>query len=221
MLDELNSLEPKITAKTNQLESSNRQLQARVDELQSKQAKRKQTLAMLNKSIANKDQQLHKMDRDQKRLQRLLDTVVSAIANLSLSDDGQPFAKRKGKMTYPAKGAIVNRFGAPRINDRLRWDGLLIKASVGSHVSAIHHGRVVFSDYLRGHGLLMIVDHGDGYMSLYAHNQALLKDNGDWVSSGEVIARVGDSGGQNQAGLYFEIRHQGQPTNPSIWCRKA
>ncbi|MEJ2398964.1 MAG: peptidoglycan DD-metalloendopeptidase family protein [Gammaproteobacteria bacterium] len=96
---------------------------------------------------------------------------------------------------------------------------MFIKAKAGRNVHAISHGRVAYADWLRGYGLLMIIDHGDGYMSLYAHNQALYKETGEWVEAGEVIASVGKSGGQKQAGLYFEIRHNGIPVNPARWCR--
>ena len=103
----------------------------------------------------------------------------------------------------------------------MRWQGLNIPASEGTPVRAIHHGRVVFSDWLRGYGLLVIIDHGDGYLSLYGHNQSLLRETGAWVSSGDGIATVGNSGGREQPGLYFEIRHHGQPQDPARWCRQG
>lgn len=216
---ELDVIKPKIESRTNDLQNSQKQLQARHKQLLSKKSERERTLNQLSASIANKDQQLKKMAQDKQRLETLLANVTAAIANLALPNDSQPFSQRRGKMHFPAKGKLVQRFGAAKIAGKLTWEGVLIGAKAGSDVSAIHHGRVVFADYLRGHGLLMIVDHGDGYMSLYAHNQALLKETGDWVSSGELIARVGNTGGQAQAGLYFEIRHQGKPTNPAKWCR--
>jgi septal ring factor EnvC (AmiA/AmiB activator) len=101
----------------------------------------------------------------------------------------------------------------------MRWQGVTIPAREGTSVKAIHHGRVVYADWLRGSGLLVIIDHGDGYMSLYAHNQSLLREVGEWVSAGTPISTVGNSGGQEQSALYFEIRHQGKPTNPSQWCK--
>ena len=103
----------------------------------------------------------------------------------------------------------------------MRWDGWLLSAPAGTSVSAVHHGRVVFSDYLRGHGLLIIVDHGDGYMSLYAHNQMLLKEAGDWVNTREPIAKVGNTGGRKEHALYFEIRHNGKPANPRKWLVRS
>nr|WP_241263348.1 peptidoglycan DD-metalloendopeptidase family protein [Parahaliea mediterranea] len=101
----------------------------------------------------------------------------------------------------------------------MRWQGVNIPAEPGSTVRAIHHGRVVYADWFRGSGLLLIVDHGDGYMSLYAHNQSLLREVGEWVQAGTPVGTVGDSGGLERPALYFEIRHQGKPVDPAGWCR--
>ncbi|WP_068827433.1 murein hydrolase activator EnvC family protein [Pseudomonas sp. BMS12] len=142
----------------------------------------------------------------------------------SVSSDGAafggPFAKAKGKLPWPVNGRLVARFGSPRAGDaRAKWDGVLIGASAGSQVHAVHGGRVVFADWLRGAGLLVILDHGNGYLSLYGHNQSLLKDAGDLVEAGEAIATVGTSGGQETPALYFAIRQQGRPSDPAQWCR--
>lgn len=133
---------------------------------------------------------------------------------------GGPFAQARGKLPWPVDGHLVARYGTPRGEDsRTKWDGVLIGASAGSQVRAIHGGRVVFADWLRGSGLLVILDHGNGYLSLYGHNQSLLKDAGDIVKAGEPIATVGNSGGQDTPALYFAIRQQGHPTDPAQWCR--
>ncbi|PYC23614.1 peptidase M23 [Aquipseudomonas alcaligenes] len=133
---------------------------------------------------------------------------------------GGPFAKAKGKLPWPVNGRLVARYGSPRDGDaRAKWDGVLIGASAGSQVRAVHGGRVVFADWLRGAGLLVILDHGNGYLSLYGHNQSLLKDAGDIVKAGEAIATVGTSGGQDTPALYFAIRQQGRPSDPAQWCR--
>jgi len=121
-------------------------------------------------------------------------------------------------LSWPTKGKISHRFGSYRVAGKLKWDGVVISANEGTEVRAIHEGRVVVADYLRGQGLLMIIDHGGGYLSIYAHNQSLHKQVGDWVSSGEIIAQVGNSGGQDDSGLYFEIRQNGKPVNPADWC---
>ena len=140
------------------------------------------------------------------------------LANLDAPRSAQPFAGMQGKLLLPVEGRISHRFGNQRNQGTLRWHGIFIDAAEGESVYAVHYGRVVFSDWLRGFGLLMIVSHGEGYMSLYGHNQALFRETGDWVSAGEVIAAVGDSGGQDKTGLYFEIRIDGKPNNPQNWC---
>ncbi len=133
---------------------------------------------------------------------------------------GGPFAQARGKLPWPVDGRLVARYGTPRGTDaRTKWDGVLIGASAGSQVRAVHGGRVVFADWLRGAGLLVILDHGNGYLSLYGHNQSLLRDAGDLVNAGEPIATVGTSGGQDTPALYFAIRQQGRPSDPAQWCR--
>ncbi|MCQ2028026.1 murein hydrolase activator EnvC family protein [Stutzerimonas zhaodongensis] len=135
-------------------------------------------------------------------------------------DFGGPFANAKGKLPWPVDGRLVARYGTPRGGDaRTKWDGVLIGANVGTQVRAVHGGRVVFADWLRGAGLLVILDHGNGYLSLYGHNQSLLRDAGDIVKAGDPIATVGTSGGQEAAALYFAIRQQGRPSDPAQWCR--
>lgn len=133
---------------------------------------------------------------------------------------GGPFAKARGQLPWPVDGRLVARFGSARGGDsRAKWDGVLIGAAEGSTVRAVHGGRVVFADWLRGAGLLVILDHGNGYLSLYGHNQRLLKSAGDIVRAGDSIATVGTSGGQDTPALYFAIRQQGRPTDPAQWCR--
>ncbi|WP_339516032.1 murein hydrolase activator EnvC family protein [Pseudomonas sp. RL_15y_Pfl2_60] len=133
---------------------------------------------------------------------------------------GGQFANARGKLPWPVNGRLLARYGTPRGEDaRTKWDGVLISAAPGSQVRAVHGGRVVFADWLRGAGLLVILDHGNGYLSLYGHNQSLLKDAGDVVKAGDPIATVGTSGGQNTPALYFAIRQKGRPSDPAQWCR--
>jgi septal ring factor EnvC (AmiA/AmiB activator) len=134
-------------------------------------------------------------------------------------DDKSVFASLRGKLPWPAHGTISAHYGTSRKLGTSKWQGVLIAAVEGQEVRAISKGRVVFSDWMRGFGLLLIIDHGDGYMSLYGQNQNLRKSTGDWVNGGDVIATVGDSGGQMNPGLYFEIRRGGAPINPAQWCR--
>ncbi|MBC7781683.1 MAG: peptidoglycan DD-metalloendopeptidase family protein, partial [Proteobacteria bacterium] len=128
------------------------------------------------------------------------------------------FASMKGRLALPVAGQIANRFGQARADGGLEWRGITILARSGQEVRAVAPGRVVFADWLRGFGNLLIVDHGDGYMSLYGSNEALLRRVGDGVRSGDPVATVGATGGSAQSGLYFELRHQGRPFDPLGWA---
>lgn len=126
------------------------------------------------------------------------------------------FPQAKGAMPWPVSGKVISHFGDIR-KGGVKWDGMRVRAQAGSEVRAVHYGRVMYADWLRGQGLLIILDHGDGYMSLYSNNDVLLHEPGEWVQAGESIARVGSSGGEKDAGLYFEIRKNGEPQNPQQW----
>ena len=134
------------------------------------------------------------------------------------SNDGSAFAELKGKLSLPVRGELASRFGSPRNDGGLVWRGLFLTAPGGTPVKAVAAGRVVYADWLRGFGNLLIVDHGEDYLSLYGYNEALLKQVGDSVGGGETLATVGNSGGSTQSGLYFEIRHQGKPIDPMTWA---
>lgn len=214
---EISHIENRITATTDRLETSREELNQRFQELKQSQTNRLTTLGTLTRSITETGDSLSKLTGDRERLERLLEEATRSLSNLKLPNDAKPFHSVKGKLPYPAKGRVTNSFGSYRLDGKLRWDGIFIQGDAGSKIVSVHYGRVIFSDYLRGHGLLLILDHGDGYMSLYAHNQTLLKETGDWVSRNETIAMLGNTGGQAQAGLYFEIRYNGKPQNPSPW----
>ena len=149
-----------------------------------------------------------------------MEAVEETIADLALPDNAKPIAEFKGRLPWPIKGKVLRRFGSVDKASKVRWNGLLIQAPEGRDIKAVHYGRVVFADWLRGFGLLVILDHGDDYMSLYGHNQTLYVEKGDWVASGDVVASAGNSGGLEQTGLYFEIRKNGQPQNPRRWITK-
>jgi septal ring factor EnvC (AmiA/AmiB activator) len=131
------------------------------------------------------------------------------------------FSSLKGRLPWPVKGRLSSKFGSARAeSSESRWDGVLIDASEGAEIRAVAGGKVVFSDWLRGFGLLIIIDHGKGYMTLYAFNQSLYRKVDEWVDIGETIASVGQSGGRSHSGLYFGIRNKGKPVDPLEWCRK-
>ena len=129
------------------------------------------------------------------------------------------FTQEKGRLLWPTSGTLIHHFGAPIESSELRYNGVLINATIGSQVHAIYSGRVVFSGALKGLGLLIIIDHGDGYLSLYGHNKALYKRIGSTVNRGETIASVGNTDAiDDKPGLYFEIRYNSRPLNPEQWC---
>jgi murein hydrolase activator len=220
-ITELTAIAQTIIASTEKLEESQRQLNQRQRELQSSQKERRNIMAKLTASLNQKGQQLANLTSDRQTLQDLLDQATNALANLSLPNNAQAFTDARGKLPIPTQGKILYQFGSPQFEGKLKRNGIFISNQLGAKVVSVHHGRVIFSDYLKGHGLLLIIDHGNGYMSLYGHNQTLLKDIGDWTDTGEAIATVGNSGGQQQTGLYFEIRHQGQPQNPQTWLARS
>ena len=215
---DLDRVTQELAEETVVLESQRRDLGAQQKSLASVQKEKQMTLKALISQISTTGSALLKLEQNRGRLEQLLDKLEESLANLDAPRSAQPFAGMQGKLQLPVEGRISHRFGNQRNQGKLRWHGIFIDAAEGESVYAVHYGRVVFSDWLRGFGLLMIISHGEGYMSLYGHNQALFRETGDWVSAGEVIAAVGDSGGQDKTGLYFEIRIDGKPNNPQNWC---
>jgi septal ring factor EnvC (AmiA/AmiB activator) len=215
---DLDRVTQELAEETVVLESQGRALGAQQKSLANVQKEKQMTLKALINQISTTGSALLKLEQDRGRLEQLLDKLEESLANLDAPRNAQPFAGMQGKLLLPVEGRISHRFGNHRNQGKLRWHGIFIDAAEGESVYAVHYGRVVFSDWLRGFGLLMIISHGEGYMSLYGHNQALFRETGDWVSAGEVIAAVGDSGGQDKTGLYFEIRIDGKPNNPQNWC---
>lgn len=218
-LNEIKTLRPQVQASRDALAEQKQQLSLRQRQLQRQQEKRSTTLQKLAGIIASKDAKLATEQENQARLGALLEEMTTTLG--STNPSGSPFSGLRGELPWPTNGRVRHSYGSARVGNQLAWEGLVIEAELGAPVVAVHSGVVIFADYLRGQGMLMIVDHGEGYMSLYAHNQTLLRRPGDRVQSGETIARVGNSGGQNYSGLYFEIRHQGRPTNPRSWLARA
>ena len=187
--------------------------------LVSQRAEQKTVISQLSASLARDGEQVTALRADSARLNTLLAELLERLASLSLDGEYDDFSSLKGKLRAPLDGASKTRFGQKRGRGDLRWQGWLIPADRGSSVRSVYFGRVIYADWLRGQGLLTIVDHGDGWMSLYGHNESLLKETGEWVAPGEVIARVGSSGGATEPALYFEIRSDGTPVNPVNWIR--
>jgi len=219
-LKRLNNIESEILAQQNKLIKTENSLLKKNKQLNSEKKQHKKLLASLEKRRQQKSSDLSQKQKDQKRLQQLITEVATLLVNSTRKQDARPIRSLKGKLPRPTKGRIVKAFGNYNAQARSKWQGWLIKGYEGSAITAVHHGRIVFSDWLRGFGLLLIVDHGDGYLSLYARNQSLLKSVGDWVYQGENIATLGSSGGFKEPRLYFEIRHKGKPQDPAAWLSR-
>ncbi len=220
-IERINSIEPEIAYETEKVRQNFESLSTQKTKLQEAQRARRKVLASLNERINSQDKKLRSKMEDRRQLQKLLAKVIENISDIHFKGSETSFSSLKGKLPWPTQGKVVKRFGSNRITNKMKWEGMLISSNPGDPVRSVHYGRVIFSDYLRGHGLLIIVDHGTGFMSLYAHNQALYKELGEWVEQGDIIASVGSSGGQHDSALYFELRYNGKPTNPQRWLRRA
>lgn len=229
-IERIDSLTPEIEKKTLELAAMQSDLDSQRAELKTRHSERENALAKVTSDLKHKNQALKQLGEDRRRLQTLLDRVTRQVATtgainapgyVPLPKGGEKFSQRRGRMPWPTQGSMIHRFGSARIAGQMNWNGAYIAAPMGNAVRAVHHGRVVFADYFGGHGLLVIIDHGEGYMSLYAHNQRLVKKAGEPVQAGETIATVGNTGGQVNAGLYFEIRHQGKPVDPNLWLARG
>jgi len=217
-IEQLQNVANLIDSENQILANNGLKLQLERSELMLVQAKKRKVLVALNKEISTTGMEIEKLVADRRQLEQLIQRIQAGISNLPTPADVVPFQSLKGQLLLPVAGQISHRYGNRRNAGKLRWSGVLINAAEGASVYAVHYGRVVFSDWLRGFGLIMIINHGEGYMSLYGHNQVLYRETGDWVTAGETIAAVGDSGGQNKPGLYFEVRVAGKTADPQLWC---
>lgn len=197
--------------KITQLQRNQEQLQQLLQQLRIKQEQAQKAAQLAQQQLAQQQQAKRANEQTQKNASQAI-KILPVNNNLG-------FAKNKGKLPWPTSGKLINRFGERRPPGEFRWQGITFIAPQGNQVHSIFAGKVVFAEWFRGRGLLVIIDHGSGYMTLYAHNETLLKKAGDSVNAGENIATVGDSGGLSSPELYFELRLQGEPLNPSQWLR--
>jgi septal ring factor EnvC (AmiA/AmiB activator) len=191
-----------------------------------KRAKQK-VLRQISRQLKSKRSEINRLQRNEKRLASLVEKLAQLIAkpkalfrNDSLPDnrfDGTSFASLKGKLTLPVKGQVTNQYGGTRPDSPLSWKGLFLQTASGQTVKAVAAGRVIFADWLRGFGNLLIIDHGKDYMSLYGNNETLYKQVGDTLHGGDTIAATGNSGGNKDFGLYFELRYKSKPFDPMKW----
>lgn len=201
--------------KTKKLNELKEQQLISQQKLNNNKKQRKSTIVQLNSKLLTRKQKLAKLEAEENNLQVQLNKLVKE-SQKSLEFLG--LAKLHKKLKWPVKGKLARSFGSSK-QGYLRWKGVLINAPLGKTVNSIYGGKVIFADWLKGYGLVTVIDHGKGYMSLYGHNQALLKSVGETIEAGEPIALVGQSGGQSNAALYFEIRYKGKALNPKKWCR--
>lgn len=217
-LADLSGTELELTDTEQKMVLKREELRKEVTALRASQAKRKDTLARLTQALSTDKKKLKQLKLDQKRLRAVLTEIEKSLNFATLVKDDKTFKQLKGKLPWPLKGKVKQNYGTVRNN--IRYDGIWIQASEAQPVKAVHHGRVVFSDWLRGYGLVLIIDHGSGYLSLYGYNQSLLLETGDWVAAGDTIATAGQSGGRTQTGLYFAVRYKGKPSNPKSWLKR-
>lgn len=201
------------------LEAARQQQQADLAALEAQRAERARVMETLEAGFRDRRARLAALGRDEASVLALLKRLRDAVADVPPQvDDARPFASRRGQLPRPLAGNVLSAFGG-RLPDGRGSEGWLVAGTAGAEVRAVAPGRVAFADWLKGYGLLAIIDHGDGWMSLYAFNDALLKDVGDWVRAGDPVATVGSSGGQGRPGLYFELRRDGRPQDPRPWFR--
>jgi len=216
---ELDALRGKIAAEEARLGALAKSRYAELTRLNQSQERRAALLVSLRERISREGEEVERLAAQEKDLTRLIAELTSILSDYPISSE-EPFSDHKGKLTWPVAGTLLHDFGQPRGGGNMTWNGVVMETPRGTEVRAIYHGRIAFADWLAGMGLLVIVDHGEGYMTLYGYNETILKKTGDWVAPGDVIATVGDSGGQSEAGLYFELRKGTQPVNPRRWITR-
>jgi len=217
-IGELSELREQAAKEENRLAGLARARYAELSELNAAQEQRQNLLVALKSRIAEEGSEIERLAAEEQDLARLIAELTSILSDYPITSE-EPFSTLRGKLTWPIAGTLLHDFGQPRAGG-LKWNGVVLAAPRGREVRSIYHGRVVFADWLAGMGLLVIVDHGDGFLTLYGYNETTLKSAGDWVAPGDVIATVGDSGGQQQTGLYFELRQGTKPVNPRKWVSR-
>lgn len=214
--------EQKISAAKRQFEKVLATLKSQKSTLADDRSKRKKILSMLGRELKKQGKHLTQLEENAHNLKQLIDSLSEILIDIPIPQAlHKKFSSLRGKLAWPVKGKVKKLFGRLKPPSNLRWQGVVIQAPSGNNVRAVSHGRIAFADWLRGMGNLIIIDHGNGYLSLYGHNQSLYKAAGEWVEAGDIIGSIGNSGGQRKPGLYFEIRKKGKPQNPSRWCKSV
>jgi len=219
-LESLRQLSVQVDAERQRLDNLRVEQQGAVDALAGKRAAQQKVLDEVGARYHDREKRLAALGRDEKTLVDLIERLHDVFADIPPQPDAEkPLAQRRGKLPKPLTGRIRSRFGG-KLPDGRPSRGWLIDGKAGDPVHVVAYGRVAFADWLRGYGLIVIIDHGDGFLSLYAQNESLLKSVGDWVHGGETVATVGRSGGQSSPALYFELRRNGNPVDPAVWLKR-
>jgi septal ring factor EnvC (AmiA/AmiB activator) len=217
-LASIDSIEAALVEQQAEIQQLRLQQQEKSLQLTAEQDNRRKILAQLQRDLRVKKTELSTLQQDELRLQTLVQSLQKALREISPPrGDFTSLRQFKGKLRWPVAGRLAGRYGSKQSSGGVASRGVLISSRAGADVHAIAAGRIAFADWLRGFGLLLIIDHGHGYMSLYGQNRSLYKDVGAWVKRDEVVAAAGSSGGQDQDGLYLELRKDGQPFNPTTW----
>ena len=219
-LEHLALVREKIAAEHARLQELEAGQEREVAALRSAQDRRSKAVASIDSQIKSRGGELQRLESQARGLEKLIADLRKALRDVPVAKQA-PFEPLKGKLPWPVQqGRVLARFGQPRAGGSMRWQGMLIGTDRGARVRAPFAGRVAYADWLPGMGLMLVVDHGGGYMSLYGHNEELFRKVGDPVAAGDVIGSVGDTGGHNQPALYFEVRRGRQPVDPEIWLQR-
>lgn len=219
-LERLRAVEQTLQAQLDQLNLLQEERNNTLNQLKHQRDQRRTTLDQLATRIKDQKREIARLREDEARLQNLMTGVRKALADLPYERGGdKPFPTLRGKLAWPARGPLLARFGAPKAGGKLSWRGIWIGAATGTPVEAVARGRVVYVGWMHSYGLIVIIEHGDGYYSLYGHNQGTSVNLGDVVAPGQVLAQAGDSGGHEQSGVYFEIRQGKNAINPQQWLK--
>ncbi len=215
-LDRLAEIELGLSVEARELGKLEETRAQELGDLESARAQRRKLIASIDQDLKRRGDEMGRLRQDQKDLEKLIEELQKALAELP-GTSREPFAEQRGKLAWPVAGRLLSDFGQPRAGGSIKWNGVLVGTERGAEVRAVYHGRVAYSDWLPGLGLLTVVEHGDGYISLYGHNETLFKSVGEWVQPGDVLATTGDSGGRSGSALYFEIRKGARPQDPHRW----
>jgi septal ring factor EnvC (AmiA/AmiB activator) len=219
-LEHLALVREKIAAENGRLKGLESQQEQELAALRSAQQKRTRTVQAIESQIKSQGGELKRLESQAKGLEKLIADLRKALRNVPVAKQA-PFEPLRGKLPWPVQqGKVLARFGQPRAGGSMRWQGMMIGTDRGARVRAPFAGRVVYADWLPGMGLMIVLDHGGGYLSLYGHNEEVFRSVGDAVAAGDVIGAVGDSGGHNQPALYFEVRRGREPVNPENWLQR-